>query len=1162
MDFTHLHVHTQYSVLDGAASIEALFEKAREDGQQALAITDHGNMYGVKEFLSAAKKAAVKPIVGCEVYVAPNSRFDKNGKKDQGGRHLILLAKNITGYYNLVQLVSAGFIEGFYSRPRIDKEILFKHREGLIVSSACIGGEIPKLIRAGDMDEAERVACQFQEHFGDDFYLELQRHITSDPYTERVSREQEVSNKGLIQLSEKLGIKLIATNDVHFVNREDAEAHDRLICINTGAKVSDVERMRYTKQEWMKTQAEMSTLFADLPHAIANTMEVMEKVESYSISSKPIMPLFPIPEEFDDDDAYLRHLTYEGAKKRYGELSDEIVERIDFELETIKKMGYPGYFLIVQDFIAEARRMGVSVGPGRGSAAGSVVAYALTITDIDPIKYQLLFERFLNPDRISMPDIDIDFDDDRRGEVLKYVEQKYGKEKVAHIITFGTMAAKSAIRDVARVQELPLPEADRLSKLVPEGAKMTLKKAFADVPELNRELRSGENQIQDTLKYAQILEGSVRNTGVHACGIIIGRDNLKQYIPLCTSTDKGEEFLVTQYEGSQVEDIGLLKMDFLGLKTLSLIKEALENIKLRHNIEININTIPLDDADTYSLYSRGETVGTFQFESDGMRKWLRLLKPNKFEDLIAMNALYRPGPMEYIPDFIARKHGRQQISYDLAQQAEYLEETYGITVYQEQVMLLSRSLANFTRGEADSLRKAMGKKQIEVMAKMKEKFIEGGTSNGHDLKKLEKIWTDWEAFAEYAFNKSHSTCYSFVAYQTAYLKAHYPAEYMAAVLSCNLSNIAEVTKFMDECRRMGINVLGPDVNESYRKFTVNANGDIRFGMAAIRNVGSNAVENIIAEREKQAFSDVWDFVERVDLTSVNRRTVESLAMAGAFDNMNVKREQFTYVNPKGEAIFDTLIRYGNKSQSDRLMNTNSLFIGANAVEVSRPEIPPVSGVSRIELLNREKELTGMFLSAHPLDDYLFEMQNLVSHATVDLDNLAKLKDRDVTLGGMVTASKNSISKNGKPWGQFSIEDYTGTYEFKLFGKDYEKFMQFLQVGHFLLIKAGVQERYNYGGEPSNGELEVRIKSIGLLGNAKDNLKCLTINIPLKTFTREFVDEVGSIIKNNLGKIELVIRIIDAEKGVSVDLFSRKYRIGITPDMLGFLKNMELEYGIK
>ncbi|MDR0558838.1 MAG: DNA polymerase III subunit alpha [Prevotellaceae bacterium] len=1159
--FAHLHVHTQYSVLDGASPIKALFAKALEDEQPAVAITDHGNMYGVKEFLTEAGKAGIKPVVGCEVYVARNSRFDKNGKEDQGGRHLILLAKNRTGYYNLVKLVSMGFTEGFYMRPRIDKEILFKYREGLIVSSACIGGEIPKLIRSENIAEAERVALEFKEYFGDDFYLEVQRHITDDPYTARVSQEQEVSNNGLIRLSQKFGIKLIATNDVHFVNREDAEAHDRLICINTGAKIGDVDRMRYTKQEWMKTRAEMTALFHDIPEAVTNTIEIVEKIEAYSISSKPIMPLFPIPKEFENDDDYLRHLACEGAKKRYGEISNDIQERIDFELETIKRMGYPGYFLIVQDFIAEARKMGVSVGPGRGSAAGSVVAYSLGITDIDPIKYKLLFERFLNPDRISMPDIDIDFDDDRRSEVLKYVEQKYGKEKVAHIITFGTMAAKSAIRDVARVQELPLPEADRLAKLVPEGPKVTLGQAFKEIPELEKELRSGDEIVQNTLKYAKVLEGSVRNTGVHACGIIIGRDDLTQYIPLCISRDKesGEEILVTQYDGSEVEDIGLLKMDFLGLKTLSLIKEALENIKRRNGVEIDISKISLEDEKTYELYSKGETVGTFQFESDGMRKWLKQLKPNKFEDLIAMNALYRPGPMEYIPDFITRKHGRKEITYDIPQQAEYLEDTYGITVYQEQVMLLSQSLAGFTKGEADSLRKAMGKKQKAVMDKMKEKFIDGGSAKGYDRKKLEKIWSDWEAFAEYAFNKSHSTCYSFVAYQTAYLKAHYPAEYMAAVLSCNLSNITEITKFMDECRRMGINVLGPDVNESYHKFTVNAAGDIRFGLAAIKNVGSGAVENIIVERAKKPFENIYDFIERVDLASVNKRNIESLAMAGAFDNMSVKREQFNYVNPKGESIIDILIRYGNKIQTDRMMATNSLFIGNNAVQISRPEMPPVSGVSRIELLNKEKELTGIFLSAHPLDDFRFEMENIVTHSTVDLQNIEKLKNKNITLGGMVIKSKSNISQNGNPWGLFSIEDYAGAYEFKLFGKDYEKFMQFMQNGQFLLIKANVQEK-NYKKE-STGEFEVKISQIGLLGNAKNDLRRLTINISINDISSTLVSSILNTVKNSQGKIEFAVRFVDKEKNLTIDMFSRKYRIQITPEMVSLLKNTELKYSI-
>jgi DNA polymerase-3 subunit alpha len=1157
--FTHLHVHTQYSVLDGASAISDLFATAKADGQKALAITDHGNMYGVKEFLKEAKKAEIKPIVGCEVYVARNSRFDKNGKEDQSGRHLILLAKNKTGYQNLMKLVSLGFIEGFYMRPRIDKEILFQYKEGLIVSSACIGGEIPKLIRSGDMEGAERVALEFKEQFGDDFYLEIQRHPNNDPYTMRVYQEQTVANKGIIELSKKLGIKIIATNDVHFVHKEDADIHDRLICINTGAKLIDTDRMRYTKQEWLKTQAEMQKLFEDIPEAITNTEEIVDKIKEYSISSKAIMPLFPIPEEFANDDDYLRHLTYEGAKKRYVEISPELTERIDFELNTIKNMGFPGYFLIVQDFISEARKMGVTVGPGRGSAAGSAVAYCLGITDIDPVKYNLLFERFLNPDRISMPDIDIDFDDDGRAEVLKYVENKYGKEKVAHIITFGTMAAKSAIKDVARVQELPLSEADRLSKLVPEGAKVNFDIAIKEVPELEKELRSDNELIRSTLKYARALEGSVRNTGVHACGIIIGRDELTQYIPLCTSKDKetNEEFRVTQYEGSEVEDVGLLKMDFLGLKTLSIIKEALENIKLRHNINLDINEIPFDDEKTYELYSKGETVGTFQFESDGMRKWLKQLKPNKFEDLIAMNALYRPGPMEYIPDFIARKHGRIAISYDLAEQAEYLEDTYGITVYQEQVMLLSQSLAGFTKGEADSLRKAMGKKQRSVMDKMKELFIEGGKSKGHDVKKLEKIWTDWEAFAEYAFNKSHSTCYSHVAYQTAYLKAHYPAEYMAAVLSRNLSNISEITKFMDECRRMGINVLGPDVNESYHKFTVNAKGDIRFGLAAIKNVGSGAVENIIAMRNAGgAFKDIYDFVERVNLAAVNKRSIESLAMAGAFDNLNIKREQLAASNSKGESVLDILIRYGGKVQTDTMLQVNSLFMGDNAVQVSRPEIPSVENWSRIEILKKEKELTGMFLSSHPLDDYKFEIENLVSHSIADLENLAHLKDRDFTLGGFVTVARDNISKNGKPWGAFTLEDYTGTYEFRVYGKDYENCMKFMQTGHFLLVKVFVQERYN-----NANELEVKVRQINLLGNARDNLKYFTINLPVTDVSPVFAEEMFNTVKNNSGKIEFRIRFIDNDKSMSIEMFSRKYRIEITPEILAFVKNNELKYSV-
>lgn len=1164
--FTHLHVHTQYSVLDGASGIKELFAKAKADGQTALAITDHGNMFGVKEFLKEAKKAGIKPIVGCEVYVARKSRFDKNGKLDQGGHHLILLAKNKEGYHNLTKLVSMGYIDGFYSRPRIDKDILFKHCEGLIVSTACIGGEIPRLIRMGQFEEAERVALEFKLYFGDDFYLEIQRHQTSDMNAERtVFDKQVIANKGLLELSKRIGVKVIATNDVHFVNPEDAEAHDRLICLNTGADLDDPKRMRYTKQEWMKTQGEMAAVFSDLPEVLSNTMEVADKIEDYIISSKAIMPIFPIPDEFANDDDYLRHITYEGAKKRYPELDDAVRERIDFELETVKRMGFPGYFLIVQDFIAAARDMGVAVGPGRGSAAGSVVAYCLHITDIDPIQYNLLFERFLNPDRISMPDIDIDFDDDGRALVLKYVEEKYGKDKVAHIVTFGTMAAKSAIRDVARVQKLPLAEADRLAKLIPEGPKINLKKAFADVPELAREITSSNPLIVETLKYAQVLEGSVRNIGVHACGIIIGREDLKNYIPLCISRDKetNEESLLTQYDGSEVEDVGLLKMDFLGLKTLSILKEAIQNIELRHGTKINIYDIPLDDEKTYELYSRGDTVGTFQFESDGMRKWLRLLKPNKFEDLIAMNALYRPGPMEYIPDFIARKHGQIPISYDIADQAEYLQDTYGITVYQEQVMLLSQSLAGFTKGQADSLRKAMGKKMRDVMDKMKSQFLEGGATKGHSKEKLTKIWTDWEAFAEYAFNKSHSTCYSYVAYQTAYLKAHYPAEYMAAVLSRNLSNITEITKFMDECKRMGIKVMGPDINESYHKFTVNSEGNIRFGLAAVKNVGSAAVESVIEERKNGPYTDIFDLVERVNLTAVNKKNIESLAMAGAFDAMEIKRSQFTAVNVKNEAFLDTLVRYGSKAQTDKSLNTNSLFGGSNTIELTKPEIPEAPEWSKMEQLSREKELIGIYLSAHPLDDYRFEIDNLVNSTLADLADLTPLYAKELTLAGLVSVARDSVSKNGKPWGSFILEDYTGTYEFRLFGKDYEAFMKYLQVGHFLLIRANVQERFSYNREGSGPkELEVKIKTINLLGNAKEDIvKSVTIAMPLSDITPDFVRGIKEITANNAGKVEFRIKVIDYDENVALDLFSRKFRINVNNEFIGFIKNNDLKYSV-
>ena len=878
--YTHLHVHTQYSILDGAADIKNMISKVKADKMVALAITDHGNMFGVKEFHNEAVKQGIKPILGCEMYMARRSMYEKSDKTDGGGFHLILLAKNKEGYHNLIRLVSLAWTEGFYYKPRIDKETLRQYNAGLIACSACLNGEIPYTIRHEDYNSARKIVLEYKEIFGEDFYLELQRHKSGDPQMDKeVFEDQVYVNEQLLKLSKETGVKVIATNDVHFINEEDAQAHDRLLCISTGKDVDDQNRLRYTRQEWLKSQQEMKEIFHDVPEALSNTNEIVEKVETFELNGPPVMPYFQIPEGFENADEYLKHLTYEGAKDRYPELTEQVKERIDFELETIKKMGFPDYFLIVWDFIRAAREMDVSVGPGRGSAAGSVVAYCLRITDIDPVKYDLLFERFLNPDRISMPDIDIDFDEDGRDKVLQYVVNKYGKKRVAHIITFGTMAPKMAIRDVARVQKLELSEADRLAKLVPERPGTTFSKAYEEVPELVTERNSSNELVSQTLKYAEVLEGSVRQTGVHACGIIIGRDDLEEHIPICTSKDA--ELHVTQYDGKHIESVGMLKMDFLGLKTLSIIKDTIDNIKKSRNIDIDIDAIPLDDKKTFELYSWGDTTAIFQFESDGMKKYLRMLKPNRFEDLIAMNALYRPGPMDYIPSFINRKHGKEAIAYDLPEMDEFLKDTYGITVYQEQVMLLSQKLGGFTKGMADSLRKAMGKKIKAMMDQLKEKFIAGCKNNGYQEETVNKIWKDWEAFAQYAFNKSHSTCYAYVSYQTAYLKAHYPAEYMAAVLSRNLNDIKKITFFMDECKRMGLNVLVPDINESHARFTVNKAGDIRFGLAAIKGVGEAAVEHIIQERTKGGtFKNIYDFVERVNLTTVNKRSLEALAMAG------------------------------------------------------------------------------------------------------------------------------------------------------------------------------------------------------------------------------------------------------------------------------------------
>ena len=1257
-DFVHLHVHTQYSILDGQASISRLVDKAMANGMKGIAITDHGDMFGIKEFfnyvnkknggtngeikdlkkkvaalesgkvesenpeadiaackeqIEVAKKKLFKPIIGCEMYVARNRLTDKNGKPDQGGYHLIVLAKNLKGYHNLIKLVSKAWTQGFYMRPRTDRAELEKYHEGLIVCSACLGGEVPRRITAGQFAEAEEAIQWYKNLFGEDYYLELQRHKATVPRANHETYKlQEVVNKKLIEYARKYDIKLVCTNDVHFVDEENAEAHDRLICLSTSKDLDDPNRMLYTKQEWMKTREEMNAIFSDVPEALVNTCEVCDKVEFYSIDHAPIMPTFSIPEEFGTEEEYrkrysekdlfdeftqdengnvvmseadakakierlggyeklyrikleadyLAKLAYEGARRRYGaDLTDEVKERIKFELHIMKTMGFPGYFLIVQDFIAAARnQLDVSVGPGRGSAAGSAVAYCLGITQIDPIKYDLLFERFLNPDRISLPDIDVDFDDDGRGRVLNWVTEKYGQEKVAHIITYGTMATKLAIKDVARVQKLPLSESDRLCKLIPDkipDKKLNLPNAIAYVPELQAAEVSSDPVLRDTIKYAKMLEGNVRNTGVHACGTIICRDDITDWVPVSTADDKetGEKMLVTQYEGSVIEETGLIKMDFLGLKTLSIIKEAIENIRHSKGIELNIDEIPIDDPATYQLYGEGQTIGTFQFESAGMQKYLRELEPSTFEDLIAMNALYRPGPMDYIPDFIDRKHGRKPIEYDIPIMEKYLKDTYGITVYQEQVMLLSRLLADFTRGESDALRKAMGKKLRDKLDHMKPKFIEGGKKNRHDPKTLEKIWADWEKFASYAFNKSHATCYSWVAYQTAYLKANYPSEYMAATMSRNVSNITEITKLMDECKAMGIRVLGPDVNESSMKFSVNYHGDIRFGLGAIKGVGESAVQSILVEREKNGvFKNIFDFVQRVNLSACNRKNIENLALAGGFDSFSgIKREDFFVKNAKDETFVEILVRYGNRYQVDKAAAVNSLFGGEQAVEIATPEIVHAPAWSDLERLNKERELVGIYLSAHPLDEYAVILENVCNARMSQLADLTPLQNHDLTLGGVVTGVREGYTRTGKPYGVAKLEDYSGTADFAFFGNDWVDKKNFFSEGMFLFMKGKCQPK-----QWKPDEWEVKINTIELLPEVKDRLiEKITVTMPLSVINDEMIMELGSMVKDNPGNTELFFLIRDEDGQMYVNLMSRTLKISVHKDLVNYLKNQPL-----
>jgi DNA polymerase-3 subunit alpha len=1191
-DFVHLHVHTQYSILDGASDIRKLIARAKQYGMPAVAITDHGNMYGAKEFHDVATKEGVKPILGCEVYVV-RDRFVSD-KDEKAGDHLILLAKNLTGYQNLCKIVSYSWMEGFYYKPRIDKSLLRAHGEGLICCSACLGGEVQQAIMRGDVAGAEAAAKEFVEIFGDDYYLELQLHPAGDARDRNILDNQRKVNAELLKIAAKLGIKYIASNDVHFVDAADAEAHDHLICLNTGRDLDDPSRMRYTFQEWFKSPDEMAALFADHPEALATTLEIADKVERYELTHAPLMPDFAPPEEFIASEGlegsemivqqmkYLDHLAHKGARERYGEvLSEKVVERLRFELKTIEWMGFPGYFLIVWDFIRAAREMGVSVGPGRGSAAGSVVAYALRITNIDPMKYDLLFERFLNPDRISLPDVDIDFDEDGRADVLEYVTNKYGKKRVAQIVTFGCMAPKMAIKDVARVQKLPLSESDRLTKLVPD--RLAPKKgqtAFEHLYEVSAEMRAEKESPNDvvrrTLEYAEKLEGSVRQTGVHACGVIIGKDDLELYAPIATVKDKdakgakkGEEELknVVQFEGGQVESIGLIKMDFLGLRTLSIIKDAIRNIEQVRGERVDIEAIPLDDAETYELFSRGETQGLFQFESAGMRKHLKNLKPTRFEDLIAMNALYRPGPMDYIPSFIKRKNGSEAVTYDIADMEEYLSDTYGITVYQEQVMLLSQKLAGFTGGEADTLRKAMGKKQKAVLEKMKPKFIEGATAKGHDPRVVEKVWGDWEAFAEYAFNKSHSTCYAYIAYQTGWLKAHYPSEFMAAVLSRNLSNIKEITHYMQECKRMRIDVLGPDVNESFHLFSSGRGaggkgaGSVRFGLAGIKGVGEAAVRSIIEERERGGhFKDVYDFVERVNLQAVNKKTLEGLAVAGALDAIGgFHRSRFFADATDGSGTFlEQLMRYGSRMSGERSNAQQSLFGGEVEVAVQKPVSPVAQDWSQLETLNREREAVGIYLSSHPLDKYSVVIRHLCNATLADLADVSGRADQDFTVAGMVTGVQNLVSQKGRPYGRIKLEDYDGnTHEFTMFDKDYEKWRMFFYTDYFLFVRGKIQPRFG-----RDGELEARVGSVMQLDDVERNvLKEVCVTVPIEAVDGAFIASLDRAARGSEGGLRLALKVADRQGGVSVKMHSRSHKVGLAGGLAAFLDDNELRYTI-
>lgn len=1182
-EFCHLHCHTQYSLLDGATDIGTMMAKAARDGQKGVALTDHGNMFGAFKFVAEAERHDLKPIIGCEFYVVED-RHHKTFSRAKGEKdkryHQLMLAKNQQGYENLSKLCSLGFIEGIYSKfPRIDKELIEKYHEGVVVTSCCIGAIIPQLLLAGKDEEAEKELKWWLNIFGDDYYIELQRHRGLDNID--IGRDskgnpvytgysQEDINQKLLKLAEKHNVKVICTNDSHYVEEEDWEPHDILLCINTGSLLEETSRFKFPSSDfYFKTQQQMNDLFHDQPEAVANTMEIYDKIEKLTLARDILLPAFPMPEQFKTQDDYLRHLTYEGAKRRYGTITPNIKERLDFELSVIANSGYPGYFLIVQDFTTTAREMGVSVGPGRGSAAGSAVAYCIGITNVDPIKYDLLFERFLNPERVSMPDIDIDFDDEGRQKVIDYVIDKYGQNQVAQIITYGTMAAKSSLRDVGRVMNVPLSEVDRVAKTFPAHLKASLAKVLADGdidPKLKgalnseekekayqfRDLAAADDEIGQMIQTARKLEGSVRNTGIHACGVVITPDDITKYVPVTADKDTG--MLVSQFDNSVAEDAGLLKMDFLGLKTLTIIKGAVRMVEENHGVKLEMDEVPLDDEETYKLFQRGETVGIFQYESAGMQKYMKELVPSTFEDLIAMNALYRPGPLEYIPNFIARKHGREPVVYDLPAMKEYLEETYGINVYQEQIMLLSQKLAGFTKGQADMLRKGMGKKKKKLIDMLHPMFIEGGVERGHDKETLGKVWKDWEAFASYAFNKSHSTCYAFVAFQTAYLKAHYPAEFMASVLTNNKNDISKITFFLQECKRMGLNVLGPSVNESVSDFSVNKDGHVRFGLSALKGVGEGPVENILEERKENGnFESLFDMMRRLSLRAINKKVLESLALGGAFDCFEgIHRAQYFCPSEKYDTLIEHASRYGNAYQSQKAQAVNSLFGDTDEVMIPEPKMPECNPWPLIEKLNNEKKVTGIFISGHPLDDYKMEVENFASCSLEEVDN--NQNRNSLNLVGMVSMVRHLVSKNGNGWGILEIQDYRGTQEFRLFGEDYQRFKHLLEESKALFLSCSWQKSWR------DESMELKIKEMRLLeGMAEEKTQGITVKVGIDTLTMDFINHFDEVCNTHKGPHRLRMELVDRTKRLKLVMAAKERKVNATNGFIAELEKMGVDY---